>query len=455
MTHNARTERQRAAHELTIRNLASEIETAGVPLLAYGIYPAGGVDTVLGGFASNGQTCSWDAALLVGANPAMSPNRTAFEPYATERIQTFDDEFNQRFEIVTVSPDRLSVSDRAPSVVSVLRGPSLLQAGRLDTERSGVRALVRYRRAAWGRQTRGMMVSDHSGHAHESLDTLAEGSPWRPLAIAFALTTTFLIIEIIGGILTNSLALLADASHMATDALALALALFTRRLARRPPSVQRSFGYLRAEILAALFNASLLIAITIYIFWKAYQRLAEPPEVQSGAMLVVATAGLAANAASAWVLSRGGGETRDVNTRGALLNVIGDMLGSVGAIAAALIMLATGWYLADPILSAGIGALILWSSWRLLRETIDILLEATPAGVNTDDLRAAMLATDGVEGVHDLHIWTVTSGMLAMSGHVETNGARDWYVVLGDLSTLLRDRFGIAHVTLQPEPRQA
>ena len=273
----------------------------------------------------------------------------------------------------------------------------------------------------------------------------------RRLAIALAITTTFLVVEVAGGILTNSLALLADAGHMATDVAALAMALFAIWLARRPATAERSFGYLRAEILAALVNSASLVAISIYIFWETFQRIGDPPEVDSDPMLAVAIAGLAANAASAWVLSRGGGHNHDLNTRGALLHVIGDMLGSVGAILAALIMLATGWYLADPLLSAGIGLLILWNSWKLLRESVDVLLEATPQGIDAGEVRAAMAATDGVDGVHDLHIWTVTSGLIALSSHVEVMGTRDWHAVLLDLSTLLRERYGIAHVTLQPE----
>ncbi|HEX5163821.1 MAG TPA: cation diffusion facilitator family transporter [Thermomicrobiales bacterium] len=277
----------------------------------------------------------------------------------------------------------------------------------------------------------------------------------KRLTIALAITATVLLAEIIGGLLTNSLALLADAGHMATDAAALGLALYAIRLARRPATPEHSFGYLRAEILAALVNGASLVAISLYIFWEAFQRLGSPPEVDSGPMLVVAVAGLAANAASAWVLSRGGGHQHDLNTRGALLHVIGDLLGSIGAIVAALVMLATGWYLADPILSAGIGLLILWNSWTLLRESVDVLLEATPSSIDAGEVRATMTSVDGVDGVHDLHIWTVTSGLLALSSHVEVTGSRDWHAVLLDLATLLNERFGIAHVTLQPEQTSA
>lgn len=273
----------------------------------------------------------------------------------------------------------------------------------------------------------------------------------RPFVIALGVTATFLVVEIIGGLLTNSLALLADAGHMATDVAALALSLFAIWLAKRPVTPERSYGFYRAEVLAALVNAASLVAISIYIFWEAFNRIGEPPEIDSGPMLLVAIAGLGANAASAWVLMRGGGHEDNLNTRGAFLHVIGDMLGSVGAIVAALVMLGTGWYLADPILSAGIGLLILWSSWRLLRESVEVLLEATPKDIDTREVMESMSQVEGVAGVHDLHVWTVTSGMVAMSSHVEVTAQRDWHDTLVDLTDLLRVRFGIAHVTLQPE----
>jgi cobalt-zinc-cadmium efflux system protein len=238
---------------------------------------------------------------------------------------------------------------------------------------------------------------------------------------------------------------------MLTDVAALGLSLFATWLARRPATPERSFGYYRAEVLAALFNAAMLVAISLYIFWEAFQRLQQPPEVHSGAMLVIAVGGLLANAGSAWVLSRSGGHTHNMNTRSAWLHVVGDMLGSVAAIAAGAIMLLTGWYLADPLLSAGIGLLILRGSWRLLGESINVLLEATPPHIDMDELHAAVAAIEGVENVHDVHIRTVTSGLIAMSGHLEITGTRDWHDILLEMATLLRERFGIAHATLQPE----
>ncbi len=302
-----------------------------------------------------------------------------------------------------------------------------------------------------GEQRKGRVGDSRVEHGHERPHQQQAATNRRPLGIALIITTAFLIAEVIGGFLTGSLALLADAGHMATDVAALALGLFAGWLARRPSTPERSFGYYRAEVLAALLNAATLVAISIYIFWEAFQRIGDPPEVDSAPMLAVAFAGLAANAVSAWILSRGGSHQHDLNTRGAFLHVVGDMLGSVGALAAALVMLATGWYLVDPLLSAGIGLLILWSSWRLLQESVDVLLEATPVHVDPAEVRRAMIAVDGVTGVHDLHVWTVTSRFVAMSSHVEVSGRRPWQAVLLDLSGLLRERFGIAHVTLQPE----
>lgn len=297
-----------------------------------------------------------------------------------------------------------------------------------------------------------MAHEQHAHAAHAGHDQRAEPAVrQRPLALALGITIAFLVVEIVGGLVTNSLALLADAGHMATDAAALALALFAIWLARRPATPAHSFGFLRAEVLAALVNAAALIAVTIYIFWEAFQRFSDPPEVQSGQMLVIACAGLLANGASAWALSRGGGHRHDLNTRGAFLHVVGDMLGSVGAIVAALLMLTTGWYLADPLLSAGIGCLILLGAWRLLREAVDVLLEATPPGIDALQVAQAMRAVPDVQAVHDLHIWTVTSGLVALSCHVEVAGEREWHTVLLDLADVLRERFGIAHVTLQPE----
>lgn len=289
---------------------------------------------------------------------------------------------------------------------------------------------------------------------HENSDSTEQRVNRKPLAIALGITTVFLVAEVIGGIITNSLALLADAGHMATDVAALGLALFAIWLAGRPATPERSFGFYRAEILAAFINAASLVAISIYIFWEAFQRFGDPPEVDSGLMLIVAVAGLAANAASAWVLSRGGGHQHNLNTRGAFLHVIGDMLGSVGAIIAGVVMLTTGQYWVDPVLSAGIGLLILFSAWKLLKESVNVLLEATPSDIDPSQVRAAVQAVDGIEGMHDLHIWTVTSGLVSMSAHIEVSPDCEWHEALNQMHELLQRDFGINHVTLQPEDHE-
>ncbi len=293
-------------------------------------------------------------------------------------------------------------------------------------------------------------MHSHGGHAPADSDRPASEAKLRPLLVAFVITVVFLIVEAVGGWITGSLALLADAGHMLTDVGALGLSLLAIRLARRPATPEYSFGFHRAEVLAAAVNAAALIAISLVIYWEAARRLLSPPSVDSGPMLIVAIAGLIANAASAWVLSRGGGHRHNLNTRGAFLHVLSDLLGSLAAVVAALIMLATGWYLADPILSALIGLLILWSAWRLLRETVDVLLEATPEGIDAPAVATSLCKVAGVQDVHDLHIWTVTSGLIAMSAHIELTGARPWADVLPDLGDILRS-FGIAHITLQPE----
>jgi cobalt-zinc-cadmium efflux system protein len=273
----------------------------------------------------------------------------------------------------------------------------------------------------------------------------------RPLVIAMAITTTFFIVELVGAFVSNSLALLADAAHMLTDVAAIGLALFAMWLASRTTRPERTFGYLRAEILAALVNAVSLIVLAIYIFWEAWHRFQEPPEVKSGPLLVVAVAGLLANIAAAWVLSRGAGHRDNLNTRGAFLHVIGDLLGSVATIVAALVIAFTGWYAADPLLSVLIGGLVVFGAWSLLRESVDVLLEAAPRGMVIADVRRAMDAVPGVAGVHDLHVWTVTSGLTALSAHVETANLADWETCMQSLATMLREQFGIAHATLQPE----
>jgi cobalt-zinc-cadmium efflux system protein len=282
---------------------------------------------------------------------------------------------------------------------------------------------------------------------HEHPHERSQGESRRALVVVLALTATFTVAEVVGGLLTGSLALLADAGHMLSDNLSLGLALFAAWLAGRPATPERSFGYQRAEILAALFNGVTLVAISIWIFIEAYSRLREPPEILGGWMLAVAALGLLVNTAGALILSRSEGE--NLNVQGALRHVIADALGSVGAIIAALVIVLTGWRYADPLVSVAIGLLILASSWSLLRDSINILLEATPRGIDAEEVGRRMAGAEGVVEVHDLHIWTITSGFPALSAHVLVSQSEDCHARRRDLEKLLEHEYGISHTTLQ------
>jgi cobalt-zinc-cadmium efflux system protein len=291
----------------------------------------------------------------------------------------------------------------------------------------------------------------HGGHGHAHDAEHLRSASRRSLVLVLGLTATFMVAEVVGGLLSNSLALLADAAHMLTDVAAIALALFALWFAQRPATPEKTYGYLRLEILAALVNGAALIVIALGIFYGAYRRLAEPEPVESGLMLAVAAVGLLVNVAAAWILHRSAGHS--LNVRGAYLHVLGDLLGSVGAIVAALVILTTGWVLADPLISVVIGMLILVSSWKLVRESVDVLLEAVPRHIDLAEVRRAIEEIPGVEEVHDLHVWTVTSGFFAMSGHAVVRDPAQYQRVLSEIHDCMHDRFGIRHVTVQLEPR--
>ena len=285
----------------------------------------------------------------------------------------------------------------------------------------------------------------HGGGSHGT----AAAKHSNRLAIALALTATYMVAEIIGGLITGSLALLADAAHMATDVVGLGLALLAIRFAARPATPQRTYGFLRMEVLSALTNAVILLLLTIYIIYEAYQRFLAPPEVLSGPMLIVALIGLAVNLVSMWLLMDGSKES--LNVKGAYFEVLGDMLGSVGVIAASLIIMFTGWQLADPLIGAGIGLFIVPRTWILLKQAVNILMESTPANVDVEKMTASLGAIPGVTAVHDLHVWTITSGTDAMSGHLVVEDAARWREVLREAQTRIRKEFGIDHVTIQVE----
>jgi cobalt-zinc-cadmium efflux system protein len=270
----------------------------------------------------------------------------------------------------------------------------------------------------------------------------------RALSWALALTVVFAAAEVVGGLISHSLALLADAGHMVTDTGALGLSLFVLWIARRPPTAEKSFGYYRLEILAALFNGALLVVVTVGIVVAAVRRLAQPPAIRSGVMLAVALLGLAANVVAVVMLHRASDE--NLNTRSAYLHILGDTLGSLGTIVAAVVILVTGWVLADPAISIAIAVLILVSAVRLVSESVDVLLEAAPRHVALDDLHAAIGTVAGVADVHDLHVWTVSSGIVAMSAHATVADPARHQGALEEICRKVRT-FGIQHVTIQME----
>jgi cobalt-zinc-cadmium efflux system protein len=272
----------------------------------------------------------------------------------------------------------------------------------------------------------------------------------RYLTIALSITAAYFAVELIGAIATNSLALLADAWHMLNDASALGFAIFAAWVAERPVDVKKTFGYYRAEILAAFLNGIFLWAIVVFVFYEAVQRIQNPPAVQSFEMTVIAFFGLIANALSAYVLSKSRSES--LNIKGAFLHVLSDALGSIGAVTAGLIMYFTGQYLADPIISMLLGALIFYSSWKLVHESLNVLLEGVPYGIDVGVVERRIREFKGVKDIHDLHVWCITpTKICAMSCHVIVEEKTDRKKLLSDLMSMLKEEFGIDHTTIQLE----
>ena len=282
-------------------------------------------------------------------------------------------------------------------------------------------------------------------HAHA--DAPAREGSVRALRLTLLLTATFTVVEVVGGLVTGSLALLADAAHMLSDNASLGIALFAAWLAGRPAGPSRTFGYRRAEILAALFNGVTLVALSIWIFIEAAERLGDPPEVEAGLMLGIAVAGLLVNLVAARILQRHSAES--LNVSAALRHVFADLLGSLGVIVAALVILTTGWEYADPAVSVLIGILVLGSSWGILRDSTQILLEGSPAGTDVQEVGRAMAEMAGVTQVHDLHVWTITSGFPALAAHVLVGRDVDCHLKRLELEAMLRERFDLEHTTLQ------
>lgn len=290
------------------------------------------------------------------------------------------------------------------------------------------------------------MAHDHS-HAH------THGANKKVLLISFIIITSYMIVEAVGGILTNSLALLADAGHMLSDSISLAIALIAFKLAEKAANHSKTYGYKRFEILAAMINGVTLIGVALYIFYEAIGRFANPPEVATTGMLIISVVGLLVNMLVAWIMMRGGDTEGNLNMRGAYLHVLSDMLGSVGAISAALLIIFFGWGWADPAASVIVAALVLRSGYYVTKSSLHVLMEGTPQNIKIEDILQTIKKTEGVRSVHDLHVWSITSGMNALSCHV----------VVGNQLTLaesekLVDRIehdlehqGIGHVTIQME----
>ncbi|MFT9597542.1 cation diffusion facilitator family transporter [Mesobacillus sp.] len=293
------------------------------------------------------------------------------------------------------------------------------------------------------------MGHGHS-HAHGHSHGHGNANNKKALFLSFIIITTYMIVEVIGGIITNSLALLSDAGHMLSDAAALGLSLTAIKLGERKATTGKTFGYKRFEIIAAALNGVTLILISLYIFYEAYQRFLNPPEVKSLGMLTISIIGLIVNIIAAWLLMRGD-KDENLNVRSAFLHVIGDMLGSVGAISAALLIYFFDWGIADPIASVIVSILIIISGWRVTRDSFHILMEGTPSNIDYEQVKSSLHAIPYVQDVHDLHVWSITSGVLVLSCHItiQDNGNHD--VILHAAQTLLHDEYGIDHSTIQTE----
>jgi len=279
---------------------------------------------------------------------------------------------------------------------------------------------------------------------------MARHTETQRLKWALTISSAYFFAELIAGFLTNSLALLSDAGHMLSDIGALGLSLFAFRVARRPATHHSTYGYHRIEILAALFNGLTLWLIVGVIFTSAYNRLFHPPVVESSGMVIVAVMGLLVNIAAAAIL-HSGHHHHNLNMRGAFLHVMSDAVGSVGAIAAGAIMLTTGWYVADPLISIFIGVLILYSSGSLVKDSLSVLMQSVPKGIQLDEVRQTIEAVDGVHKVHDLHVWAVTSDLYTLSAHAVVESGGDFHEVLNGIEDTLKERFNIEHTTIQLE----
>lgn len=289
----------------------------------------------------------------------------------------------------------------------------------------------------------------HAHHGHDHAHHHAHHGGSHGLLWGLAITLAFALVEAVGGWWAGSLALLSDAAHMLSDATALGLAALAAHFARRPPSPRHSYGLMRAEVLAALFNGVLMLLLVFGIGWHALERLRDPAPVAGMAVMVIAAAGMIVNLLIIRMLQRG---EQNLNVRGAMIHVLGDLLGSFAALASGAVIHFTGWLPIDPLLSFLICGLILFSCLRLLRDVLHVIMEGVPRHLELPAVGLAMAGVAGVREVHDLHIWTVASGMNVLSAHIVIDDMTRWEAILDDLRRLLHERYELEHVTLQPEP---
>lgn len=294
-------------------------------------------------------------------------------------------------------------------------------------------------------------ASGHSDSSHGHTHNYKANK--KALTISFILIATYMIAEFIGGFLTNSLALISDAGHMLSDAAALGLSLSALIFGSRPATPTKTYGYKRFEILAALLNGLVLVILAIFIFIEAIERISAPPSVIGQGMIIISTIGLIVNIIVAWLLHSQGSKKENLNVRSAFLHVIGDLLGSVGAIIAALLIIFFGWNIADPIASMIVSVLIVYSGWHILKDSVNILMEGKPVYIDSDKITERLYSIDGIVDIHDLHIWMITSDFASMTIHLKVKGDADRDEILEKAKKILSDEFGIDHVTIQIEGR--
>lgn len=294
------------------------------------------------------------------------------------------------------------------------------------------------------------MAHDHKGHSHNH----AHNANKKALTISFILIAGFMFVEFIGGYLTNSLALISDAGHMLSDAVALGLSLSALIFGARAATPSKTYGYKRFEILAALLNGIVLVLLAVFIFKEAIERLSEPPHVIGKGMIIISIVGLIINIIVAYILHSQGSTKENLNVRSAFLHVIGDLLGSVGAIIAAVLIMLFDWYIADPIASMIVSLLVLYSGWNVLKDSVNILMEAKPSSIDSEEVKSILKSIDGVEDIHDLHIWMITSEFSVMTVHLKVRQDADRDLILEKAKKNISKETGITHITIQLEGRE-